>query len=236
MQSGYVTNNGVKIYFEVYGEQGDYLCFLHGNGESIEYFKKQIDCFKDTYRVVCVDSRGHGKSDFGQSRLEIELLSEDLLAVFNYLKIPKASIAGFSDGANIAMMFASKHTERVNKLILIGGNTKPQGCKLKFRVLVNISFCLYSLAARFDKAIEAQRELFRLMAKQPKISIDQLRTIKNPTLVMAGDKDIIKRSETAKIADSIENSQLMIIEDSDHFIPFKKPELFNEKLKSFLID
>lgn len=235
MKSGYVQNGSAKINFEMYEEKDkEVLIFLHGNGESLKAFEKQKEFFIGKYSVLLIDSRGHGESSFGSNPLTLDLMAEDVYAVINQLRIPKANIVGFSDGANIAMIFAYKHPERVNKLVLVGGNLKPFGCKLSFQIPTIISYFLCSLAAKLDSQNSMHRDILAIMVKEPKISEKNLEKITAKTLVMVGDNDMIRFSHTKKIVKAIKNSELEVIKNSDHFIPYKKPEEFNKAVLNFL--
>lgn len=89
------------------------LLLLHGNGENLDYFAHQIEYFSKFYRVIAVDTRGHGKSPLGDAPFTIRQFAEDLFAFMDTLRLPKAHILGFSDGANTALTFALKYPERV---------------------------------------------------------------------------------------------------------------------------
>lgn len=235
MKSGYVQNGSAKINFEMYEEKDkEVLIFLHGNNENLKAFEKQKEFFEGKYSVLLIDSRGHGESSFGGNPLTLDLMADDVYAVINQLRIPKANIVGFSDGANIAMIFAYKHPERVNKLILVGGNIRPFGCKLSFQIPTIISYLLCSLAAKLDSKNSMHRDILAIMVKEPKIKEKDLAKITAPTLVMVGDNDMIRLSHTKKIVKAINNSQLEIVKDCDHFIPYKKPEEFNSLVLKFL--
>ena len=103
--------------------------FLHGNGEEHGYFEHQINYFSDFYHVFAVDTRGHGKSPRGEMPFTIAQFADDLYRFICMHKIEKAHILGFSDGGNIAIKFALKYPEFVEKLILNGANLDPSGVK-----------------------------------------------------------------------------------------------------------
>lgn len=88
-----------------YSEKGSGrpLILIHGNGGSLKYFKKQIDCFSNEYRVIAVDTRGHGKSPRGEAPFTIEQFAEDLKSFMDEKNIAKANLLGFSDGGNIGL-------------------------------------------------------------------------------------------------------------------------------------
>ena len=98
---------------------GEPLILLHGNGEDSSYFRHQIAHFQDRYRVIALDTRGHGKSPRGSAPFTIRQFARDLYDFMETRKIAEAVLLGFSDGANIAMRFAMEHPERVKALIPI---------------------------------------------------------------------------------------------------------------------
>ena len=118
----------ISLYYQEKGNKEPFI-LLHGNGEDSSYFKHQIDYFSDRYRVIAIDTRGHGKSPRGTKPFTIEQFSPDLYDFMTSRKISNAVILGFSDGANIAMKFAMNYPDKVKALILNGGNLNPKGVK-----------------------------------------------------------------------------------------------------------
>lgn len=93
--------------------QGTPFVFLHGNGESSDYFSHQTEHFSKKYRVIAVDTRGHGKSPRGDAPFTLAQFVEDLKQLLDHLKLKKIILLGFSDGGNIAMMFTLKYPQYV---------------------------------------------------------------------------------------------------------------------------
>ena len=134
--------------------QGETMILLHGNGEDCTYFKNQIDVFSSKYHVYALDTRGHGKTPRGKSPFTIRQFAEDLLGFMDEHKIEKADILGFSDGGNIAMVFAIHFPDRVNRLILNGANLNTAGVKRITQIPIEIG---YRLARKFSgKSDKAQ--------------------------------------------------------------------------------
>ena len=106
---------------------GEPLILLHGNGEDGTYFARQMECFCNRFRVIAVDTRGHGGSPRGTAPLTLDQFACDLGAFMDERGIERAHILGFSDGANIALLFALAYQERVRSLVLNGGNLFPEG-------------------------------------------------------------------------------------------------------------
>lgn len=212
---------------------GEPLILLHGNGEDGSYFQHQIDYFSGSYRVVAVDTRGHGRSPRGTKPFTIEQFSCDLYDFMAEHEISSAVILGFSDGANIAMKFAMKYPGKVKALILNGGNLDPKGVKRTIQIPIEIG---YRIAKRFaSKSPEAKKnaEMLGLMVNEPQIEPGELSKITMPTLVICGKRDMIKEAHTREIAENIPNAKLSIIKGS-HFIANKRYAAFNQAVEEFL--
>lgn len=209
------------------------LILLHGNGESLEYFSNQIEYFKDNYRVIAIDTRGNGKSDRGAKPYTIKQFAIDLNDFMEELNIPKAIILGFSDGGNIALEFALVHPEKVIKLILNGANLSPKGVKKSIQIPIMIGYYLTKFFKLFSKEALKNYENLKLMVKEPNIKLDELNSFDIATLVIVGNKDMIKDKHSKLIKDSIPNSILITL-NGNHFIANNKPKEFNTALDQFL--
>lgn len=222
----------IDLHYQEKGEQEPFI-LLHGNGEDGSYFQHQIDYFSGSYRVIAVDTRGHGKSPRGTKPFTIEQFSCDLYDFMERLDIASAVILGFSDGANIAMKFAIKYPDKVKALILNGGNLDPKGVKRTTQIPIELG---YRIAKRFaSKSPDAKRnaEMLGLMVNEPQIKHSELSKITMPTLVICGTNDMILESHTREIAKIIPNAKLSIIK-GDHFIANKRYTAFNKAVEEFL--
>ena len=222
----------ITLYYQEKGNKDPFI-LLHGNGENASYFKHQIDYFSDRYRVIALDTRGHGKSPRGTKPFTIEQFSCDLYDFMESLEIASAVILGFSDGANIAMKFAIKYPNKVKALILNGGNLNPKGVKRTTQIPIEIG---YKIARRFAlKSADAKRnaEMLGLMVNEPDIALRELSKITAPTLVICGSNDMIKESHTKEIAENIPNAILVIMR-GNHFIANKRYAAFNKEVEAFL--
>ena len=209
------------------------LILLHGNGEDCAYFTRQIDSFSENFHVIALDTRGHGQTPRGEAPFTIRQFAEDLLAFMDQHNIEKAHLLGFSDGGNIAMVFALAHPERVDKLILNGANLDASGVKRKIQIPIEIGFRIAKLFAKKSPKAKKNAEMLGLMVNDPNVKPEELSRIQNQTLVIAGDNDMIKDKHTRLIAKSIPYAELCIIH-GDHFIANKNPEAFNEAVLRFL--
>ncbi|MDD6021903.1 MAG: alpha/beta fold hydrolase [Acutalibacteraceae bacterium] len=213
--------------------RGEPLILLHGNGEDHSYFIHQIEYFSRKFRVIAIDTRGHGASERGTGPFTIRRFADDLHYFMKEHEIKKANILGFSDGGNIALCFAIKYPESVNRLVIDGANLDTSGVKPYFQIPVEIGFKLASLFAGKSAGAKKTAEMLGLMVNDPDIDESALRAITAPTLVIAGTRDMIKREHTKKIAENIPDSRLLFIE-GDHFIARKNAACFNAAVDKFL--
>lgn len=212
---------------------GDALILLHGNGESLDYFCGQIDFFAKSYRVIALDTRGHGASPRGSAPFTIRQFAEDLRAFMDEQNIDSAHILGFSDGGNIALTFALHYPERVDRLILNGANLFPAGVKPTVQLPIVLGYHTASLFAKRSPKAKENAALLGLMVKEPNIRPEELNGLTVPTLVIAGTKDMIRESHTRLIARSLPNARLVLL-PGDHFIANKEPAVFNRAVRNFL--
>jgi len=222
----------ISLYYQEKGK-GKPFILLHGNGEDGTYFDNQVEFFSDRYRMIAVDTRGHGKSQRGAAPFTIEQFAKDLNELMIELDISKAIILGFSDGANIAMKFALQHSDKMEALILNGGNLDTKGIKRAFQIPIEIGYKITKIFAKKSEEAKHNMELLGLMVNEPDIKSDELHSIQVPTLVIAGKKDMIKRAHTEEIARNIPNAKLSIIE-GNHFIANKEANKFNKEVALFL--
>lgn len=220
-------------HFYIEKGTGEPLILLHGNGADSGYFRGQIDAFAGRYHVYAVDTRGHGRTPRGGMPFTIRQFAEDLLGFMDARQIGKAHLLGFSDGANIAMVFAVRHPGRVDRLILNGANLNSSGVKRRIQIPIELG---YRIAKCFSgKSDEARRnaEMLGLMVNEPNVPPSELAGIRAKTLVIAGTRDMIKEAHTRLIAESIPDARLVFVK-GNHFIANRNPAEFNRAVLDFL--
>lgn len=215
--------------------KGKPLILLHGNGENSGYFHFQIKEFAKYFHVIAIDTRGHGKTKRGEKPFTLSQFADDLADFMNKNHIERANILGFSDGGNIAMLFAIKYPQMVDKLVLNGANFHPSGIKKHFQLLVELRYRLTLINKTPSEKIKRKKELLSLMVNEPDISKDELKSIKAKTLVIAGTRDLIKESHTKELAQLIPNSRLCFIK-GNHAVARMNPKEFNKTVLDFLLE
>lgn len=226
--------DSIQLHWEERGH-GEPLVLLHGNGEDGSYFRHQMACFSGKYRVMAVDTRGHGRSPRGSAPFTIGTFAEDLRDFLDQRGLDRVHLLGFSDGGNIALTFALAHPERVDRLILNGANLDPSGVKLHIQIPIVLGYAAASLFGRMSPKAKHNAEILGLMVKEPHIPAQALETLYIPTLVIVGTRDMIRDAHTLLIAGSLPLGRLEMIV-GDHFIAAKSPDEFNEAVAAFLAD
>ncbi len=209
------------------------LILLHGNGESGAYFEHQMGPFARQFHVYAPDTRGHGQTPRGEAPFTIRQFADDLAEFMTERGIDKAHILGFSDGGNIALVFALKYPERVEKLILDGANLNTRGVRRSVQLPIEIGYRMAKRAAERDPKAKRNAEMLGLMVNDPNIPEKALSNVRAETLVIAGTRDMIRGAHTRLIAERIPRSRLCIL-PGDHFIAAKSPDAFNAAVLDFL--
>ncbi len=125
--SGYAPVNGIKVYYEVYGE-GMPIVLLHGSYYTIDLnWGQLIPELSKTRKVIAIEMQGHGHTPFSDRTLSRTTLASDVEGVMDYLKVDSADVAGYSFGGSVAYQFAIQSPKRLKKLVIISAAYKSSG-------------------------------------------------------------------------------------------------------------
>ena len=242
-RSGEADANGIKIHYAIYGH-GSPVIFLHGGLANTDYWGNQVPAVAAHHTVILMDSRGHGRSTRDARPYGYDLMADDVVALMDVLKIPKADIVGWSDGGIIGLDLALRHKDRVGKVFAFAANTKTSG--VVEGVEKNPTFAAYIERAGHEYAEHSATpkeydafvdQISKMWADQPNWTDDQLKTIDTPVLVVDGDHDeAIKRAHTEYIAATIPHAGLLILPNVSHFAFLQDPDQFNFAILHFLGD
>lgn len=228
----YIDCEDARIAYYTFG-QGEPLVLLHGNGEDSTYFARCIPYLSHFYRVIAVDSRGHGQSERGIQRLNFDRMAEDLHILFDTLGLEKAHVLGFSDGGNLAIKFALLYPQSVDKLILNGANVSIRGVVPWVQLPVYPAMGVLSVLSPFSANMRKKRDVLGLMAHEYGVRLRDLQLIEQQTLVIVGDHDMIRAAHTQAMVEHFENVQLAVLRGS-HFIAAESPARFCLNCLKFL--
>jgi len=223
------------MHSQVSGQaEGATLVFLHGNGEDKRIFDPQINYLSNDYKIVAIDTRGHGQSARGTEPFTFHTFACDLFAVLDNLRIDKAHLIGFSDGAITALHAALLQPERILSMILLGVNYNTRGLKWRPYVYIRLAYAWLWVASFFAASKRKQREVWGLMVHQPQLTLEEIGRIRVPALVVTGEKDMVRQRQNDEIIQAITGAQRLVIPGVDHFWMFKQPELLNRIIVDFL--
>lgn len=254
--------NDINIYYELSGrEDAPVLVLSNGIMMSTASWAYQAAVLNQHFRVLLYDCRGMWQSDHPDMPYSIDLHAEDLAALLEGLDIPIAHIAGISYGAEISMLFALNYPEKTKSLIVIDGvseihpllraQTYPwlmaaerEDPELLLRTSYHMNFSeewIKVNQAFIDSSVDRYAQIdmkafTHLMNAFYKLNItDKLNKINAPTLVVAGEEDLIKGREYAKIiANNIPNSEFVLVPGSGHALCIEKPAVLNTLLLGFV--
>jgi pimeloyl-ACP methyl ester carboxylesterase len=233
--------NDVELYYEIHGN-GTPLILLHGGLGHSGHWENQLPVLTEHYKVITVDSRGHGRSTMTEQQISYALMTSDIIALMDFLKIGKAHVLGWSDGGIIGLDLAINQPDRLIKVIASGANYNPSG--LRADALEN-----EKVKAYIGKAMEDYQELSpnptgwdaflanigQMWASEPNFTAEQLGSIATPVLLLDGESDEgIYTEHTIEMASLIPTAQLIFIPGTGHFGMWEKPVEINNAILDFL--
>jgi pimeloyl-ACP methyl ester carboxylesterase len=242
-RSGEADANGIKIHYAIYGH-GSPVIFLHGGLANADYWGNQVPAVAAHHTVILMDSRGHGRSTRDARPYGYDLMADDVVALMDVLKIPKADIVGWSDGGIIGIDLALRHKDRIGKVFAFAANTKTSGVvedvekNPTFAAFIERAGHEYAALSPTPKEYPAfLDQIGKMWFDQPNWTDDQLKAITTPVLVVDADHDeAIKRAHTEYIAATIPHAGLLILPNVSHFAFLQDPGQFNFAILHFLGD
>ncbi|WP_047305890.1 alpha/beta fold hydrolase [Pseudomonas fluorescens] len=240
-QAGYAEVNGIRLYYSKLGH-GSPVVLLHGGLGNADYWGLQAKALAARHTVISVDSRGHGRSTRDARPYGYDLMADDVIALLDQLKIPRADFVGWSDGAILGLDLAMRYPQRVGKVFAYAANTQTSGVKEgvennpTFAAYIERAGQEYSRLSPTPKEYPAfVEQIGHMWASQPNWSDADLARIKTPVLIVDGDHDeAIKREHTEYMAQAIPGAGLLILPNVSHFAFLQDPGLFNAALEHFL--
>jgi pimeloyl-ACP methyl ester carboxylesterase len=241
----YVDIADVSIWYAEEGS-GEPLVLLHGGLCSNETWAAQTPAFAQHFRVVAPERRGHGHTADGAGPLTYTAMAADMVGFLDQVVGMPGHLVGYSDGGIVGLMIAIARPDLVAKLVVIGANYDPSG-------LAPGVLDMFARAGPESSELAELRGLYErhspdgpehwpvvfqkfveLIGREPNISLDELARISAPTLVVAGDDDMVSLEHTVAMFRAIPKSQLAVIPGASHAVPNEKPELLNRIVLDFL--
>lgn len=238
---GRVANDGARIWYATWGS-GAPVVLLHGGmGHSGNFGKQIAPLVASGYKVIAIDSRGHGRSSRDAKPYSYALMGSDVLAVMDALGIAGAAIIGWSDGACTGLILARQAPARIAGVLYFACNMDPSGTK-PFQMTPVIERCLsrhmkdYGALSATPDAFKDFADAVGLMQRtQPNWSAADLAAIRVPvTVVQAEFDEFIKAEHAAYLARTIPGAELVRLPGVSHFAPIQNPDRFNAAVLAFL--
>lgn len=238
-----VLIDGVEHYHEVHGS-GVPVLLLHGGFCSLEVMRPQIGFLAERYRVYAPERRGHGRTPDTDGPYSYAQSVGDTLAYMDAVGLDDAHIVGFSDGAIIGLLMALEHPTRLRSLVAVSANLHPSA-------YIGGDAVDWPSAQVMtpDRTRDHHRELSpdgpdhgdivfekvrTLWLTEPNIDPAQLNGIAAPTLIVAGDRDVIRADHTRTIATSIPGGRLCIVPGAGHGLMEDRADFVDYVIDDFL--
>lgn len=254
--SGYAPVNGIKVYYEVYGE-GRPIILLHGAFMTINTnWGQLIPELSKTRKVIAIELQGHGHTPYSDRDLSHAALARDVEGVMDYLKIDSADVAGFSFGGAIAYQFAIQSPKRLRNLVIISATYKSTGWlpvvgdafkKMKPEFFANTPMKTAYDAVAPDKTkwTKFLEQMIAYAAVPFNLGEANISKITAPVLIISGDNDGLDKIELIKTyqllggavsADlgTMPKSQLAIVPSQGHVTLMMQTTTILNYLNNFL--
>lgn len=242
----YLDVAGAQIYHEVHGT-GDPVLLLHGGFCSIETMRPQIADLAVRYAVYAPERPGHGRTADHGEPFGYERMAEETVAYLDAAELERVDLVGFSDGANIGILLARDHPDRVRSLTAISGNLSASDSAFVSRDEAASAFgesAVAALFADYDRLSPDGPEhrqvvwgrIQAMWADQRDIPEQSLSSIGCPTMVMVADHDVIAIPHAVAIRDAIPGARLCVIPGATHMLLLERPEIVDAVVGGFLAE
>jgi len=207
--SGYVPVNGIKVYYEVYGE-GKPIVLLHGAFMTIETnWGQLIPELSKTRKVIAIELQGHGHTPFSDRKLELPALASDVAGVMDHLRVDSADVAGYSMGGAVAYQLAIQSPKRVTRLVIISSTYKSSGWRPEvtnaFKSMKPEFFTNTPMKTAYDAAAPDKtkwtkfvEQMIAFVGMPFDMGDANIAKITSPVLLISGDNDGLDKIELIK--------------------------------------
>jgi pimeloyl-ACP methyl ester carboxylesterase len=238
---GYIENANARIWYSTYGT-GPPIILLHGGLGHSGNWSNQLPALQNhKYCIILIDTRGHGRSTRDQTPFKYELLASDVLTVMDVLKVQKAVLVGWSDGACTALILGLMRPERVTGVFFFGCNMDPSGLK-EIEITPVLKRCFtrhvkdYAYLSSTPKGFSMLAEdVGKMQRTEPNYSVEELARVNVPvTIVQSENDEFIKMEHAMYLARTIPGAEFIELRGVSHFAPLQRPEVFNSAMIAFL--
>jgi len=254
--------NGIDVYYEIHGSEGaPWLTLSHSLACSVRMWDEQIATFKDRYRILAYDTRGHGQTSAPAGDYTLEQLADDLKGLLDHLKISKTHYCGLSMGGMIGQTFALKYPGILQTLVLADTSSRippevgpvwEERIKVAqtqgMQALVQPTLERWFTAPYRSAHPETMQRIGKLIADTPvpgyvgccraipRLNLtDRLKEITVPIQIIVGaDDQGTPVAMSQAIHDNAPGSRLDILPSAAHLSNIEQPQAFDRALGAFL--
>jgi pimeloyl-ACP methyl ester carboxylesterase len=236
---------GARLWYAEWGTGSDSppVLLLHGGFGNSNYFGKLIPVLVEHgYRVIAMDSPGHGRSTRPDVPLTYHMMAEDVVGLLDRLKVPKVELVGWSDGGIIGLDLALNHPDRLAGVFAFGANADVSGTNEGVEKTAVFGAYLKRVPEEYKRLSPTpdQWEAFsaavnKMWETLPAYTADELRSIKVPVTIADGEYDeAIKQSHDRYMGSTIPGARLVILPKVSHFAMLQNPAEFDAAVLEFL--
>ena len=219
----YADVNGISMYYELHGAaSGVPLVLLHGGGSTIDVtFGRILPWLARSHRIIAVEEQGHGRTGDRHQPVRFDTSADDVATLLKQLNVGRADVFGFSNGASVALQVAIRHPQLVRKLVFASAMTKKAGARPElwaFMEQADFSNMPQPLKDAFLKVNPDARKLRAMHDKDaqrmlnfPDVPDEDLKSLRAKTLVMVGDRDIVKLEHATELTQLIPDARLLVL-------------------------
>jgi 3-oxoadipate enol-lactonase len=252
-----------KLYYEERGE-GPVVLLIHGLAGDLTAWRPQMEWLSEAYRVIAFDNRGAGRSDQVDTAESTSGLARDTLQLLDALAVDRANVVGRSMGGAVAQHMALLAAERIQSLVLCASFARldPLGRRALTNMREVLewrgnwedharhSVANFVSADFYNRSPKAIAGIERLIGGETRLpacyvaqnhaclehdTLDDLRRIRCPTLVLSGGRDpICSPTCTDWMVERLPHVESVAFEDSSHFFLMEEPERFSAVLAGWL--
>jgi pimeloyl-ACP methyl ester carboxylesterase len=232
--------NDCRLVYELAGESGPLLGFVHGLGGEGRTWRDQVPALTAHFRVLTLDLRGHGDSEAPDSAYTFEELAQDLAGVLDHLSVERCHLLGHSFGGVVAARFALDYPDRITKLVVAGSASECNQAAAQAFEARAVTVERQGLASVLtDKNRTSERAFVRCSRTAAGLFqrplTPELARISCPTLVLAGERDPMGAGGPVIMHRAMPGSRLVLAPERGHYLHREDPEWFNRTILEFLL-
>jgi pimeloyl-ACP methyl ester carboxylesterase len=235
--------SGYPLWSFEWANNGEAVLLLHGGLSDTDSFAEvMVTPLQDSFHLFAYDRAGHGRSADQPGSFYFDFQRDEAIAfICEVIKEP-VHLVGYSDGANISLMVAIARPDLVRSIVSIAANFNADGI-VELPEFDPAGISAEQRAEYAEMSPDAPETLDYKIAKmheiwkvEPNIDIAEIAQISAPTLVMAGDDDVVKHSHSIELFEALSLGQLAIVPGTSHGLVKEKPEIVMALIASFLSD